>query len=254
MSSRCKTASTFARGALVDGVVEASSCSRPPARTAWPSQALFSSPGALTAVHHVQWSSKSRSQIDFLLLPAKCLNCCVEVRALPFLVCNSGHIAVKMSSMLPGTPAVPAQPPPGPSRNQVGHAAGNRAKQKPIGWKCKDLSSPRSSVLDNDEVKTLDEFNCLVKDCCVAASGSTPKLVFHGSFVDTYLAELLRMRRVTPDRSIGQELSKAIFEYHRHRSAEMQEERISKMLQSECKQGWAKRHWPNRTLELARSP
>ena len=107
------------------------------------------------------------------------------------------------------------------------------------------MSSLHSSVLDKlGGVKTLDEFNCLVKECCLAAGDATPKQTFHGSFVDTYLAELLRMRRVTPDRSIRQELSKAIFEYRRRRSAEMQEERISKMLQSGCKHGWGKRHWP----------
>ena len=83
-----------------------------------------------------------------------------------------------------------------------------------------------------------------MKECCLAASDSTPKQIFYGSFVDTYLAELLRMRRVTPDRSIRQELSKAIFDYRRRRSAEMQEERISKMLQSGRKHGWGKRHWP----------
>ena len=50
------------------------------------------------------------------------------------------------------------------------------------------------------------------------------------------------MRRVAPDQSIRQELSKAIYQYRRRRSIELQEERLAKMLQSNCKQGWGKRH------------
>ena len=110
----------------------------------------FLYPGSNDGCTHVQRSSKSRSQIDFLMLPAKWLSCCIEVRVLPSLVCNSDHLAVKMSLLLPRAPADPSQPsPPGPSRNLVGQAAGKREKQKPIGWKCKGLSSLHSSVLDN---------------------------------------------------------------------------------------------------------
>ena len=228
---RCRRGVVFLETARANGLAFAST---------------FHYPGSNDGCTHVQWSSKSRSQIDFLLLPAKWLSCCVEVRVLPTMVCNSDHFAVKMSLLLPRAPADPSQlPPPGPFHSPVSRTAGKRAKQKPIGWKCKDLCSLHSSVLDKiDEAKTLDEFNCLVKECCLAASDSTPKQIFHGSFVDTYLAELLRMRRVTPDRGIRQELSKAIFDYRRRRSAEMQEERISKMLQSGCKHGRGKRHWP----------
>ena len=116
------------------------------------------------------------------MLPAKWRDCCREVRVLPSPVCNSDHFAVETSLMLPRAPADDPQAQlPRASLVPGGKNAGRHdRKRKPVGWRCKDLSSLHSFVLDKLEgAKTLDEFNSMVKGYCFEAGDPTPKQNFY---------------------------------------------------------------------------
>lgn len=189
---------------------------------------------------HVHWSTKVRSQIDFILVPAGDIQYCAYGVVNYSLACNSDHFAVCLSMSLPEKMMQPA--------NGCAIPWHERNGRKPIGWRCTRSDTFCAEILSGiEDVENLDDFNCLIRDVACKHGESRSKTCSHVSFLDSYLAELLRLRRTAPCARVRQELSLAIFTYRKVRSASQHQATVQKMLLQNSKSGWGKRFWPRVT-------
>ena len=105
---------------------------------------------------HTHWSTKVRSQIDFIMVPCSDIEHCSEVAVLENLVCSSDHSVVCLSLTLPV--------------HKVGKAGdtkdkGLQRRPKPIGWRCDKPETLNTEITARlHDAQDLGDFNNMARD------------------------------------------------------------------------------------------